>query len=323
MTRSQIELWSLQRQRQTTTYRLRSLYETLAGQLFDQYEPCRLPSPRVARAFLDRVNQWLSCFPDDNSRWAAFRSIQYIFFAGQSEFDEMYRHASENILKPWLIDTAKIDIFSANADIALRNELKACWPCPGTDSFRINGFLHITRLKGKKIRPDWKSLSELGGIDKIRRFVANNDIKYLILLEDFVGSGGQMLDVLKFAVEAFKGPILVVPLIICATGDRLLSAYAKASAKGRVSYRPVTVIADECLVTPEPSPGEPKLFPELRSALSAGYQKIKKKVNGGEFGYELTGSLVVLYSNCPNNTPPIFHLQHGSWKPLFPRSSRS
>jgi len=281
-----------------------------------------MTSTGASREFLDRVDRWLDGFPDDKTRWTAFCSIQYLFFAGQNEFDEMYRYAAENILKPWLVDVGNIDIFDSQHSKSLDDELGACWLCPVTDSLRINGFLHVTRIKGTGIRPDWKSLSLLGAEDRIRAYVEKKKIKRLVLIEDFVGSGRQIDSVLSFATKVFAGQILVVPLIVCADGDRLLSERAAVVPDGRVTYRPVVVISDQCLVGQDATPGEPELFKLLRVALSAGYRRIKRKTEGGEFGYGLTGSLVVLYSNCPNNTPPVYHSSSKSWSPLFPRSNR-
>ncbi|WP_350601800.1 hypothetical protein, partial [Pseudomonas sp. 65/3-MNA-CIBAN-0223] len=78
------------------------------------------------------LNTWLNCFESEEDQWNAFRSIEYLFFAGHQEFEELYRCASEHIIKPWLIDLANIDIFSKNASELLNAELKATWPCPVT-----------------------------------------------------------------------------------------------------------------------------------------------------------------------------------------------
>ena len=40
-------------------------------------------------------------------------------------------------------------------------------------------------------------------------------------------------------------------------------------------------------------------------------------------GYKGTGGIVVLYSNCPNNTLPIIHDETDHWNALFPRIRRA
>lgn len=302
--------------------KLRGLYETLAGQLFSQFEPTKKVSQRVSRDFMVRLNDWIELFEEGEDRWVAYKSIEYFFFAGNQEFEELYRCAVENTIKPWLIDIAKIDIFSNDAEAKLKKELNDCWPCPATDSLRINGFLHLTGLKGQSLRPDWLSLRSLGSAEKITAYVIKENIRYLVILEDFSGSGGQLSRALKYAAETFDGPILVVPLIICAPGNRLLIKTIKKLSRHDVTYKPISVLADDCLVSVSPTPGEPKLFEALREVLKKGYTRIDSDLGGGAFGWEQTGSLVAMYSNCPNNTPPIFHHTATNWKPLFPRSNR-
>lgn len=302
--------------------KLRGLYETLAAHLFHQFEPTKKVSNRVSRDFMARLNTWLNCFESEEDQWNAFRSIEYLFFAGHQEFEELYRCASEHIIKPWLIDLANIDIFSENASELLNAELKATWPCPVTDSLRINGFLHITGLEGQSLRPDWLSLRELGCPDRIEAYRNKKGIKYLVLLEDFVGSGGQLCRALKFASENFNGPIIVIPLIICAPGDKAVKDKIAELKNNNITYKPVSILSDSCLVGPASTPGEPKLFSKLRATLKSGYETIEHPLDGEEFGWNKVGSLVVLYSNCPNNTPPIYHQTSATWKPLFPRSER-
>ena len=302
--------------------KLRGQYETLATHLFQQFEPTKKISHRISRDFMIRLESWLSCFESDEDRWVAFRSIEYLFFIGHQEFEELYRCAFEHIIKPRLMDVAEIDIFGEDAADRLEDELKATWPCPVTDSLRINGFLHITGLEGQSIRPDWLSLRELASAEKIEAYKSKKGIKYLILLEDFVGSGGQLSRALKFAAQSFNGPILVIPLIICAPGDREVKATIEKLDNDNIHYHPVSVLSDSCLISEEKTDGEPSLFSKLRGVLKSGYKKMDFPLEGDEFGWKKIGSLVVMYSNCPNNTPPIYHQASSTWTPLFPRSER-
>lgn len=320
-----IEAWqaSPDEHRRNAAIRLRSLYELLAEKLFSQYEPTKMASVRVDRDFLCRVERWLEGLDNDDDRWAAFRSIEYLFFAGQDEFSELYRCAHERVLVKWLVDQEGLDIFSPDIDAELNRALGSCWLCPVTDSLRINGFLHQTGLKGQDLRPDWLSLRELGCPEKIKSYVKKNDVKYLVLLEDFVGAGGQLSRVLKFAATAFDGPILVVPLVVCAPGDRKIQEVIHSTSRGDIAYEPILLLDDACLVGEAASAKEPPLFRELRRVLKAVYGRLGKNPDGDVFGWKNVGSLAVLYSNCPNNTPPMFHQESPNWKPVFPRKTRS
>ena len=320
---SKLEEWALTDRRKNQAISLRGLYETMAAQLYGQYEPTRM-AYQLSRKFLRRVEAWLDCFDAEADKWSAFRSLEYLLFAGQSEFDELYRHVAENIIKPWLIDDAGADLFDPNIDNVVDDLFDQCWICPATDSLRINAFLHVSCMRGKPLRPDWHSLRELGSADRIKEFVQDSGVKYLIILEDFVGTGSQLARAVRYAATVFEGPILAVPLIICAPGHEKMQITSEKLPN--VEYLPGLVLEANCLVGKEAVDGEPKLFPQLRKAMKAGYEKIRiglrHDLDGNELGYKGTGSLVVLYSNCPNNTPPIFHCDSRTWVPLFPRSTR-
>lgn len=319
---TQIDAWNLSQKYSRHSIYLRSLYESLATQFYDQYEPTRNYSNKVSGSFLNRLDDWLGCFEREVDKWTAFRSLEYLFFAGQAEFDELYRHVSENVIKRWLVDTTDIDIFAKGYSSRLDQELGSCWLCPATDSLRINGFLHISGLRGKSLRPDWMSLAEFGCEKKIQGFIKRERIRSLVILEDFVGSGGQFVNALRFAASVFSGPILAAPLIVCAPGNRKILSAIKTYNLENVKYEPGLVISEACLIQKKPVQGQPKLFEELRVTMKVGYKKIARPMPGEEYGWKGIGSLVVLYSNCPNNTPPIYHANGTSWKPIFPRRAR-
>lgn len=301
--------------------RLRAFYETMATQLYKEFEPTKSHSVRPNRDFLLRLNGWLECFDSEEDRWIAFRSLEYFLFAGLKEYEELYRCAVDNKIIPWLVDQGGIDIFDPRASDQIEKQLDHTWPCPITDSLRINSFLHITGIKGQPVRADWKSLVKLGSKKKIKKYIEERDIRYLVLLEDFSGSGSQINRTLKFISDCFDGPILLTPLIVCSNGDEAIQKKI-SSFSNNIKYDPVTVIGKDCLVSEKPSLGEPRLFPKLRSVMTKGYKKMGSKLDGDEYGWNKTGSLVVLYSNCPNNTPPIYHHKTSSWEPIFPRLDR-
>lgn len=319
---SQLSTWELDIERREKTSRLRELYELLAVQLFKQYEPTIVPAERISRNFLIRLEAWLDCFETDTQKWAAFRSIEYLLFIGVDEIYELYRAAHKMVIEPWLINETAIDIFALDAEQRLQNELNACWPCPVTDSFLVNQFLRITGIPGNPLRPDWHVLKAMGDSEKIKQYVDKFGITRLILLEDFSGSGGQISRALTFAANTFPGPILLVPLVVCSVGDEALKEAVASIGRDNIKYRPVLLLERDCLVREEPAEGEPPFFNDLRLAISNGYGKIGKDLMGGAYGYGGVGSLVIMKSNCPNNTPPIFHYDGNGWNPPFPRHDR-
>lgn len=296
---------------------LRQRYEFLAKNLFSEYQPTRRDNRDQQRDFMKRLDIWLEQFPTDEERFAAFQSIEYLFFAGTGEYDELYRCALQ-MIERWLLEINDLDPF--DSDRLVQDEIQRSWICPITDSLLINSFLHVTGVSGQKYRPDWFSLSRFGRKRAIERYVSSNDLQCLVLLEDFVGSGKQASDVIDYAAQLLKTPILVIPLIACAPGAARMRR--RAETYGHVSVRPVVTLPQNCLVAPTPTEGEPPVFVSLRTVMRTHYQTLNRTLSGQEFGFGKVGSMVVSYSNCPNNTPPLYHRAPPGETALFPRLPR-
>jgi hypothetical protein len=213
------------------------------------------------------------------------------------------------------------------------------WFCPVTDSFRVNAFFHVNNLAaGANLRPDWHSLLELGDVDKIDAYCASNNIKRLVLLEDFVGGGSQSLCAVRFAATKVHDlQVLFVPLVICPKGvvsARQLEAELCAQRAGALRYEAAMELPNDAFLTLSQSPYvEPNPYINaLRDLINTSYPK----VSGGRlpgpkpydpFGFpcsDPTGGLVVMYSNTPDNTLPLIHWHppENTWHPIFPRHSR-
>ena len=307
--------------RSVAAHTLRRLYKLQETFLFHQYEPTKAFPAHEGTSFIRRLEQWVLDF-DEKDRWAAFHSIRYLFFAGHAETEEMYRCAVQSKLLPWIATQANLNIFSESFDNDLREEVKKTWTCPLTDSLRINGFLHRTGLLSRPIRPDWYSLKRLGHEGKIKAYAESKNLEHLALFDDFVGSGTQCEDTIKFALQCFPGKIFFCPLVICEPGDMKMQKLAEENPN-KFFYEPLILITKDCLIQENSDPNEPKSFEALRSAFKNGYKKIDEELSGEAFGHEKVGCLYTSYSNCPNNTPPIYHKVSPSWgNPIFPRESR-
>ena len=320
---SSIDQWLLaDAERARSTTELKQLYELQEKFLFRQYRPIRTTPMEAAAPFMRRVDKWLAGFKDPKDRWNAFHALRYFLFIGEDETEEMYRCAVNHFVLPWLADVAKLDIFAPGHDSQLNAEVLKCWPCPVSDSLRINELLHATGLTGQGVRSDWHGLRQLASTERIQTYVNEHNIKYLILFEDFVGTGKQFDEAATFAISAFAGPILIVPLVVCFPGhERLLALQAKHPKS--ITYRPVVVIGEDCLIRKDPCAAEPASFADLRKTLIQGYKDGGLQSAGGAFGYGGVGSLASSFGNCPNNTPPIFHQRTKLWPfPIFPRRSR-
>lgn len=292
----------------------------LGRKIFDDYEPSQFDR------FEDRLDRWLHNVEDELDQQALFRILHYLFFVGRPESESLCRAALHGPVTRWLIDTLNIDIAAIDASTVLEHAISETWFCPITDSMRINSFLKVNRLDGKSHRPDWRSLRKFADPQKILTYIQDNNIRRIVLLEDFVGSGTQMKNAVAFAAEHVPNlEILVTPLVVCPDGDIVGMDLQEKHAN--ISYDPVLVIPRNLLIKFEEGDDEPADFSNIRSLIATNREKFVIPEPDAEsqkcHGFKNTGAMVSLYSNCPNNSLPIFHDHNPNWEPLFPRIKRA
>jgi hypothetical protein len=284
-----------------------SLILYLGAKLYRDYEPDNL------LPFVLRLEKWLKNVATDADKKTLLSLLSHVFFAGKGEFDSLYRSAM-TIITRWVMDQESIGIEDPQFEARCAAELASTWFCPITDSMRINSFLKINGLTGHDHRPHWRSLTLFGDPMKIDRYVHLHGIKRLVLLEDFVGSGSQVKSTVEFASAAFPNlQILVLPLIVCPTGDEtLVEMTARLSS---VTYRTPLLLPASTFLQEVPTPGEPPIFARGRDLIARHLVRLGQD----PFGYGRTGAMVALMSNCPDNTLSIFRQESADWSPLFPR----
>lgn len=314
---------------------LRLRITNLEKWLYHTYEPDKFGDGD----FEQRLERWINNVASDEERRILFKLITEIFYVGPVEFEELYRCAYQGPIARWLIDLEAIDISSVDSQSKLIEAAGKTWFCPVSDSFRVNAFFHINNLAaGASLRPDWRSLFELGDSQKIAKYVKDSGITRLVLLEDFVGGGSQAIDAVEFATMIPGLQVLFVPLIICPDGvSRMRATEAKIShtRPGAFRYEAVMELPSTAFLTPNQSPftNDVPFTDAVRKLLNDTYLQVGGGVQPGAlkpyhpYGYpphKPTGGLVVMYSNTPDNTLPIIHWRPKSktWSPLFPRHSR-
>lgn len=294
---------------------LRDQLSWLQAELYDEYEPNRYES------FDDCLAKWLLNSSDEDARKKMFRLLGHLFFVGKKQIDALQRSAYSDKTVRWLVDILDLDIADVDLNGLIDDAVQRTWFCPITDSLRINGFLKVNGLNGHEHRPDWRSLEQFGDKLKLRQYVTDENIGQLVLIEDFVGSGTQMDGPIRWAAQTLPNvQILVVPLICCPNGVTVGQAIAQQFAN--VSFSPCLSLRPELFVSSAAKPEEPSAFTDIRPVIQA----VRNRLGVFEhhpFGFEGTGALVTLYSNCPDNTLPLFHSQTDTWDPLFSRIRRS
>ena len=296
--------------------------ENLATVLYSNYEPMTGPFPE----YWQRLESWIENVPSEDDQKLLFRLAAQLFYVGTKELDNLYRVAFNANVTQWLITELGSSLDDPNLETTLGQALRRTWFCPITDSMRINAFYHLNHISGRNFRPDWRSLAAFGDNVKLETFLRAN-IDRIVLLEDFVGSGSQIEPAITFlSTLGHRPPTLLVPLIICPAG--LTAAESWKRANPGLTISPVVRLHPRDFLGPNPVLNESDVFPMLRPLIDNTYPQV---LNGGDpittktytaYGFRQTGSLVVLATNCPDNTLPLVHFKSDTWNPLFPRASR-
>lgn len=297
----------------------------ISRKLFAQYLPTQDAHPE----FSSRLRTWLDGASNERDQQLMLRLVYHIYFVGRDEFTALYRTAYRGPLIRWLVDMLNLDLGSGVLTDEVEATVRKTWMCPISDSMKIADFYHVNGLTaGGELRPDWRTLTEFASPASIRDYMAKNGLTSVVLLEDFIGSGSQMLKAVEFACKLGpQVPILLCPLLICSSGNKVAQELARQYAHLR--YEAILVIPDHACLGPTANANEPQIFADLRDlvqrlhALVAGSPEDPKAY--GPFGYppsEPIGGLLVMYTNTPDNTVPIVHFADRGWSPLFPRASR-
>ncbi|MBU0768929.1 MAG: hypothetical protein KJ687_07550 [Proteobacteria bacterium] len=302
--------------------RIQSQIEYLSSNLYHEYEVTLYPPHHE---FPNRLREWLLSSPAEDDRKILYELVPRLFFIGRKEIISLYRAAFNGPIARWLIDQNNINILSGTAQNELIKSLKSTWFCPITDSMKISEFYHVNTISGVDLRPDWRTLAELGDPTKIVSYMAtqNPPLDRIVLLEDFVGTGSQMGKTVHFAAR-LTCPILLCPLIISRLGHN--RAMELKRIYPNLFFEPALVLDDSVRINGNADEDKDPFIIKLRDLILRTYPLVKgskPKHDYGPFGYGKEGLLVVLYTNCPDNTLPLIHYESDTpWHPIFPRSSR-
>ncbi|MEQ8509264.1 MAG: hypothetical protein RIB43_09700 [Rhodospirillaceae bacterium] len=315
--------WTLKSESGPLIQEASDLIKSLEDRLYEQYEPTSGPNP----PFWIRLEEFVNNTDDDEDRQILFRLITQVIFVGNKEFDSLHRTAFTSNISRWLVDMRGINLFEENSLQQLDDAVGKTWFCSITDSMKIGSFHRINGINNRgnniEFRPHADIVKDPAPLEK---YLVDNSKEYLVLLEDFVGSGNQMKSAIKLA-QSLKGgklPVLICPLLVCPNGYEFGKRFQ--SKHENVTFDPVFRL-DEATFIPKDSPAEEsEILQKIRSLLEKLHPLVcgtgEQEAKYGPFGYEDTGSLTVMYTNCPNNTVPAVHYKSNSWAPVFPRQER-
>jgi hypothetical protein len=317
LTNRLVEQWLLEDTPETADLEeIQELTAYLSEKLYEDYEPCQF------ERFEDRLDAWISNVGDDNDKKTLYLLLKQIFFVGRREFESLCRAAFHGPITRWLLDSAGIALDDPEIVKKFRAAIDETWFCPVTDSMRINAFFKVIGVNGRDLQPDWRSLRKFGDQTKIKNYFNKHNIKRLVLLEDFVGTGIQMSKAIEYAAALDpKIQLLVCPLIICPEGIEKANDLLKSHANLRFS--PVLSLSASMFIKSEARPTDQAKYAAFRDLIDRTALRLSPKTDKyTTHGFEDSGATVVLYSNCPDNTLPIIHETADDWRPLFPRIER-
>lgn len=288
-----------------------------------------------AAVFQDRMVAWMQNADLSNEDQIAFFQLVLRFaYFSFDDFVSLYRTAYSNPISRWVWEQAGLNMGTFDFSAQLENERsRHTWYASLTDSLIISEFYHANSITGVKCRPNFLTLKELGNPALIRDYMINHNpqLKRIVLLEDFVGSGCQGLEIVKWALANLNASILFCPMLICPDGFNRFSDLA-ANSGGRFQFDPVVKLEHSVFLS---SFEKPDVLMQYVSDLTA---RIHTRVAGTcaagsppytPHGFHLpgdshTGATVVMFSNTPDNTIPLVHFNsaNSNWIPVFPRVSR-
>lgn len=302
---------------------------------YDQYVPT-LASENSD--FDIRLAQWLQNVASDSDRAMLLELAPRIVFLAREDMTKLQEAAFRGPISRWMIDVAKLSIEDNDLDNKLRDELRNhTWYTSITDSLQISEFHHVNQIGGTDLRPDWKSLAQLGDVQQIRDYMNSREnavgeskpLRQIVILEDFVGSGSQMQmgkGSVEFAAKQFPTtPILLCPLLICPKGCE--TARTLCNRYKNITFEPVIELDQSEFISPDSNLTPGGFEDSLRKFCHDCYPDVEGDKSSSPRPYNplgllATGCLIVMYSNAPANTLPLIQHQSNSWDALFPRSAR-
>lgn len=301
-----------------------------------------LYSTKSSASFMDRFHAWLNN-PDlsTEDKKDLFQFAEHIAFFSFDDFVALFQHAFSGPITRWSMDQAKIQLSDDDWITKLDEaRFQKTWFCPVTDSLLISVFHHVNGITDKNRRPAFRELMFFGDErpepekNKILKHIRARRYERLVLLEDFVGSGKQTFDTVKWAVEKLGIPVLFCPIIIGPEGaEKYRKLETEINANGSAQpfcFSPILTLGEDSFVQ-NLSENVTKLFQriaDLAHKIHDSLEASNASCSEGALGYgtktsNVRGATAVLFSNTPNNSLPlIWHAAEGRWSPLFPRVTR-
>ena len=280
------------------------------------------------KSFLHRLGEWLSNVKGDDRR-CLFEFVPNLFFVGPKEFESLQEAAFEESYTQWILSTSVQAKINSTSDFnsLINEELKQTAFTQLTDSMNISHFHHAAkmRIKNRKLNVTWHADIQVG-TDRLKSSIdmlKNKNIKRLVILEDHVGSGSQLRKVLNKSKDIFDNfSVLVIPLLC---GQQGYNEGKSLARKYNFSFRPVLVMNEHARILHNSQGQSSEILNQVKD-VAENYKEMYVTKHRGKsdsiYGFADSGSLLVMHTNCPNNTMLFIRANTERWRPLFPRQGR-
>ena len=288
----------------------------------------------VWRFQLQLIN-WLENVNKLKDKYLLLNSLSYFTFFNREQCNALYREALYGPTYKWLIDIKNYEITDPKLNNKLNKSIDQTCFSAATDSMDIATFRHVCG-NVKTLHQTWfayvnrkdsrKKIKEK--VELCKKDLNDRKFKQIVVLDDFIGTGRQTEGVIDFLGYFQEWPILFIPLLVCPQGDFAISEHLREKRLQHISYEPVSILPWELILADDRLPDSKPYLPQLdnlKKFAEAIHEKIFDKDDPkvlGYLGYGDIGALFAKYSNCPNNTLPLYHDESNRWIPLFKRSKR-
>ena len=163
-----------------------------------------------------------------------------------------YRTAYSRNIASWLMDVEGLPFFGGDTEARLTTAVEETGFTEVTDSFGLGNFLRWNNIVGHGLRFTWEQHLSTWDPNAFMRDVMHcgtgTPRRYLVLLEDFVGSGSQMETAVNLACSLTNVErVLLCPIVICPDGGDCARRLAKRH--GNLDYSPVLELPEEAFIS--------------------------------------------------------------------------
>jgi hypothetical protein len=300
-----------------------------SSKLMNEYDP-----GGTAWDFQLKLISWLKNVDNIQNKYLLLNSLSYFTFFNRRQCIALYREALYGPTVRWLIDIGEHDITDPQLNDRINESIRQTCFSAATDSMNISDFRHACDLSSDSsktwrtyLNPEDSAEQRNAKAEACKKDLCDTGYKQIVVLEDFVGTGMQTDDVIDFLGSFQEWPILFIPLLVCPQGSSAISRHLSEKGYHHIKYKPVSVLPWELILAEDrPEGSEPyPLLGELKEFAKGIHEKVIGSDNSGGFGYLGCGGIGALfakYTNCPDNTLPLYHNDNRQWKPLFLRIGR-